>query len=386
MLPAEKVIPDASNAVMVLTSGTTGTPKSVMMPISALRKHAEGRSSDEWQEAVLPDSVVYFGSPAWVSYFFLFLHTVSTGKTWVLGQGYTMDLYLDAVMRHKPSVLFFWPEVVVDFIRVAPETQSQIARFAKYLAYGGARTPPSAVLKLTRALPKTNIIQVYGSSEAGLVASLMPQDHTAALSGDEKSLCRLESTGKCSGEVRVVDDEGKVLSAGLTGSIQILPSPVQAFMGYYKNAKATAEKWTSDGWFVTGDLGRCDEDGYLYIDGRDSETIVILSGDNVYPSEIESVLSEMPGVVEVAVVKVVAGESAVSEVGAFVRTDEGSALRVEDVREQCNKRLGQVWTHPTHIFIQTEKLPRNSNGKCVKSLLTARANSLVKGRVRVGGA
>jgi len=387
-LPAERPIQDSATATMVLTSGTTGMPKSVLTPVSALRRQADGRSTEKFGEVSLPDSVVYFGSPAWVSYFFMFLQTASTGKALVLGQGYTNQLYFDAVIRHKPSFLFFWPEVVVDFITLSQEVQGQIAGFVKFLAYAGARTPASAVQRLVRGLPNTDIIQAYGSSEAGIIASLMPQDHAAAIQGtdDPRFLRRLESAGKCSGQVRIVGDEGNVLPVGVTGSIQLLSSPAAAFAGYYKNPAATAAKWTSDGWFITGDLGRFDEDGYLYIDGRDSETIVVLAGDNVYPSEIESVLTELPGVMEVAVVKVEVGE-AVSEVGAFVRVEEGAALSVGDIKEQCNKRLGQVWTHPTHIFIQTEKLPRNTNGKCIKSVLTAQANVAVKGRVRsIGGA
>lgn len=388
-LPAERPIQDSATATMVLTSGTTGMPKSVLTPMSALRSKADGRTTEKlpFSEVSLPDSVVYFGSPAWVSYFFMVLHTASTGKALVLGQGYTRQQYFDAVIRHKPSFLFFWPEVVVDFITLSKELQGQIAGFARFLAYAGARTPPSAVQRLIRGLPNTDIIQAYGSSEAGLIAALMPQDHAAAIqdSDDARFLRRLESAGKCPGQVRIVDDEGEALPVGVTGSIQCLLSPAEAFAGYYKNPDATSAKWTSDGWFITGDLGRFDEDGYLYIDGRDSETIVVLAGDNVYPSEIESVLTELPGVMEVAVVKVEVAE-AISEVGAFVRVEEGAALSTGDVKEQCNKRLGQVWTHPTHIFIQTEKLPRNTNGKCLKSVLTAQANVAVKGRVRIGGA
>merc|ERR1712193_29264 len=98
------------------------------------------------------------------------------------------------------------------------------------------------------------------------------------------------------------------------------------FQGYYRNPAATAAKWTADGWFITGDLGRIDEDGYLYLEGRDSETIVLLSGDNVYPNEVEAVIAELPGVVEGAVVKVVKEESSISEIGAFVRIVPGSGV------------------------------------------------------------
>merc|ERR1712228_601610 len=226
-----------------------------------------------------------------------------------------------------------------------------------------------------------------GSSEMGSISQLTAADHAAVRQdgGDERALRRLQSAGKCVGQVRIVDDQEVPVLVGVIGSIQILPADC-SFTGYYKNPAATAAKWTADGWFITGDLGRLDEDGYLYLDGRDSETIVLLSGDNVYPNEVESVIAELSGVVEVAVVKVVTGEGAISEVGAVIRVVEGSALTEADVREQCHKRLGQVWTHPTHIFVQTEKLPRNRNGKCMKALLSERASASLKGSRRLGGA
>merc|ERR1712066_549985 len=191
----------------------------------------------------------------------------------------------------------------------------------------------------------------------------------------------------CACPVRIVDEEGAPVPTGVVGSIQVLPADSgMLFKGYYRNPAATAAKWTADGWFVTGDLGRLDEDGYLYLDGRDSETIVLLSGDNVYPNEVESVIAELSGVVEVPAVKVVTGESAISEVGAVIRVIEDAALTEGDVKKQCQLRLGQVWSHPTHIFIQTEKLPRNRNGKCMKAALSERASASLRGSRRLGGA
>lgn len=384
-LPAELPIEDDAAALMLLTSGTTGFPKSVMTPASVLRKMAT--RSDYIPPAEQAEAMVYFGSPAWISYSFIFLNCTNGKKEFVLGQGYTKGLFFDAVTRHSPPHLFFWPEVVVDFATLSAELQKSIASFAKSVVYGGARTPAAALLKLIRALPDTAIIQGYGSSEAGSISQLTAADHAAVREAgtDERAMRRLHSAGKCVGQVRIVDDQAVPVPVGVVGSIQILPAD-SSFTGYYKNPTATAAKWTADGWFITGDLGRLDEDGYLYLDGRDSETIVLLSGDNVYPNEIESVIAELPGVVEVAVVKVVTGESAISEVGAFVRVVDEAALTESDVKKQCQLRLGQVWSHPTHIFIQTEKLPRNRNGKCMKAALSERASASLRGSRRLGGA
>jgi acyl-coenzyme A synthetase/AMP-(fatty) acid ligase len=384
-LPIEKPVEDEATAMMLLTSGTTGLPKSIMTTNFTLRSLLQWQClNNSPMETTMAeeDSIVYFGSPAWISYSLIFLKAVCSQSTLVLGQGYTKDLYFDTVLRHRPSFLFFWPEVVVDFVVLPEEHQRCIADFATGLLYAGARTPRSALLKLIQALPKTSITQAYGSSEAVKLASLTPEDHAAVLhkANDAVALRRLASAGKCIGKVRVVDEEDRPVPAGTTGRIQVLPDPTSTFQAYYKNAQATAAKFTTDGWLIVGDLGRMDEDGYLYIEGRDSETIVLLSGDNVYPSEIESAIAELPGVVEVAVAKVVAGDEAISEVGAFVRIQAEADLSIQDVRDQFCKRLGQPWSHPTHIFIQTEKLPRNRNGKCLTSELTARASAILQGQ------
>merc|ERR1711972_1228872 len=194
-----------------------------------------------------------------------------------------------------------------------------------------------------------------------------------------------DSAGKVLCEVRVVDDEDQPVPRGVTGHIQLRPNPKTTFTGYYKNPEATTAKFSADGWVITGDLGRLDEDDYLFVDGRDSETIVLLSGDNVYPNEVEGAIADLAGVIEVGVAKVVAGDSAINEVCAFVRVHEGSLLTVEDVRAQCHKRLGQVWSHPTYIFLQTDRLPRNRNGKCIKAALTQQANAVLQGKTRASG-
>merc|ERR1712194_156511 len=380
-LPDEVEVDDGDNVIMLLTSGTTGHPKSVMTTNRMLLSVSRGKWRDGAAKTGGP--MIYFGSPAWISYSATCLISMGSSICLTLGQAYVKDVYFDLVLRHKPSLLFFWPEVVVDFVGLAAETQEQIASFVTGLTYGGARTPAAALLKMVRALPNTEITQGYGASEAMTLSVLSPQDHAAVRCDqpEEAALRRLSSAGKCVATIRIVDQENKPVPVGEVGYVHVLPGPTPTFEGYYNNEKATKEKFSEDGWLILGDLGRQDEDGYLYIEGRDSETIVLLSGDNVYPNEVEAVIAELPGVVEVAVVKVVNGESegAISEVGAFVRIVPGSGVTQEYVRQQCEKGLGQEWTRPTHIFLRTEKLPRNRNGKCLKSQLSQWASAAARG-------
>jgi len=374
----EAIVMDGEeNALFVLTSGTTGCPKSVLVSVHRLQQMAQSVVSPEM-------SMVYFGSPAWISFSAMFTSTLSVKGTLILGQLYNKDLYFSALLRHKPSYCFFWPEVIVDFVNEDTETQESVASFCKNLSYGGAKTPIPSLIKLLSALPNTNIKQFYASSETGVVASLGEEEHQKVRENpsDAEAIRRLGSAGvPISYKIRVVGEGTTVpLPTGEVGSIQCEFS----FDGYLRNPEKTAEKVTEDGWFITGDLGYLDEDGFLFLSGRDSETIVLINGANVTCSEVENCISELKGVVEVAVAPVTADDGS-NEVGAFVCiAQKGAIPTVADVRAHCKSRLGQEKFQPTHVFLLDKRLPRNNNGKCLKQCLAAmvtRPRKLVASRL-----
>jgi len=381
-LPPEAFVEKAAPILMLLTSGTTGMPKSIVTSNARIRSVLDAPFFVQFSrvDGRKQQKLIYFGSPSWISFSAVSLKAWEQRHMLVLGQRYAKAPYMDAVLRHEPGILFLWPEVLVDFVALPEETLRRVAGFARTMLYGGARTPPSALLRLIQALPETSFIQVYAASETMRISMLSAADHAAARDNpeDEVAVARLRSAGKCSATIRILTEDGRHAAVGEVGRIQKLFDPLYDFSTYYRNPEATAQKFTEDGWIDMGDLGSLDVDGYLYVEGRDAETIVLLSGDNVYPNDVENVLSELPGVAEVAVVKVVAGDSGGVEVGAFVRISPGSSLCEKDVRTHCDKRLGQAFTRPKHAFIREEKLPRNTNGKCLKSELTAEASRLLR--------
>ena len=130
---------------------------------------------------------------------------------------------------------------------------------------------------------------------------------------------------------------------------------------YYRDAEATEHTW-SGGWLHTGDLGRLDQDGYLYIVGRKKE-VIIRGGNNIYATDVEAVLLEHPSVVEAAVIGVphaVLGE----DVAAFVVVRDGDEATPEILRAFCAQRLAD-YKVPRHIRFLDE-LPRNATGKILK--------------------
>jgi malonyl-CoA/methylmalonyl-CoA synthetase len=163
--------------------------------------------------------------------------------------------------------------------------------------------------------------------------------------------------------LRVVGDDGKVLPVGETGNIQVRGANV--FKGYWRMPEKTAEEFTSDGWFKTGDVGVVDERGYVRIVGR-SKDLIISGGYNVYPAEVEGYINELPGVAESALVGVPHPDF--GEVGvAVVIAKPGAALQPEAIVAALKARLAN-FKIPKQCYVVPE-LPRNTMGKVQKNLL-----------------
>ncbi|MEP7297842.1 MAG: malonyl-CoA synthase [Burkholderiales bacterium] len=164
-------------------------------------------------------------------------------------------------------------------------------------------------------------------------------------------------------DVRVLDDAGEACPPGEIGHLQVRGPNV--FKGYWRMPEKTAEEFTADGWFKTGDVGKIDAQGYVTIVGR-SKDLIISGGYNVYPAEIEGVLNDMAGVAESAVIGVPHadfGEAVVAVVVARVgAAPDGSALIVELKAKIANFKV------PKHVFV-VDELPRNTMGKVQKNLL-----------------
>ncbi|MDB5742060.1 MAG: AMP-dependent synthetase and ligase [Polaromonas sp.] len=163
--------------------------------------------------------------------------------------------------------------------------------------------------------------------------------------------------------LRVVGDDGQPLPPGETGGIQVKGPNV--FQGYWRMPEKTAEEFTPDGYFKTGDVGRMGEDGYITIVGR-SKDLIISGGYNVYPAEVEGVINELPGVAESALVGVPHPDF--GEVGvAVVTAKPGAALDAVQVVDLLKSRLAN-FKIPKQCFV-VDALPRNAMGKVQKNLL-----------------
>ena len=206
------------------------------------------------------------------------------------------------------------------------------------------------------------ILERYGMSETVMLTSnpYGPDERFAGQSERRGSTVGFPLPGV---ELRVVDEAGRPVEAGEIGGIQVRGPNV--FSGYWRMPEKTAEEFTTDGFFKTGDVGRIDERGYVHIVGR-SKDLIISGGYNVYPAEIEGYINEMPGVAESAVIGVPHPDF--GEVGvALLIAKPGAQVDAAQVLASLKSRLAN-FKIPKRCFVVSE-LPRNTMGKVQKNLL-----------------
>lgn len=340
------------------TSGTTGSAKAAVLPHRVYHASLENLNHElhpfTEKDRALHVAPLTHGSGA------LLYPVFHAGGTNVLVRHFDPAAMLETMEAHAISVLFTVPTILTRIVS-SSELERRDLSALRALIYGGAPMPEAllraAVAELGRAL-----VQIYGMTEAPWPITLLkPADHVP---GGPK----LASVGKPSKvcTVRVVDEAGAPLPAGGVGEIQIRGRNVMS--GYHEDETGTAEVLRG-GWLSSGDVGRFDEDGYLYIVGR-AKDVVISGGFNVYAAEVEAALSTHEGVLEVAVVGAPHDEWG-EQVVAYVVPRPGAALSEASVQAFARSLLSG-YKCPKRVEIVPD-LPKNPSGKIQKDQLRARA-------------
>jgi malonyl-CoA/methylmalonyl-CoA synthetase len=164
-------------------------------------------------------------------------------------------------------------------------------------------------------------------------------------------------------EVKICDAYGYALPQGDTGEIEVRGPNV--FQGYWQMPEKTAAELRENGFFITGDMGRIDEDGYVHIVGRNKD-LIISGGFNIYPKEIELVLDDQPGVLESAVIGVPHPDFGETVLGVIV-AEPGQSPDPDTMMHAVNASLAR-FKHPRKLILLDE-LPRNTMGKVQKNIL-----------------
>lgn len=225
------------------------------------------------------------------------------------------------------------------------------------VSYGGAPSAPELVARIKQAFPAVSPGNGYGLTETSSVTtqnSAEDYQNRPSSAGPAVPVC----------DLKVVDAEGKEVPLGEVGELLIRgPNVVK---GYWNKPDATAEAIDKDGWFRSGDLVRMDEEGFVYILDR-AKDMLIRGGENIYCVEIEDVLYAHPQVMDAAIVGIphkVLGE----EVGAVVQVTDGATVSEEELQAHVRSQLA-AFKVPVRIEMRSEPLPRNANGKILKTQL-----------------
>jgi fatty-acyl-CoA synthase len=340
-------------AMLMYSSGTTGRPKGVIithgMMLAAVLNEAinfeANRNSVSY--AVLP--LFHIGAMMGFSVPVLFF-----GGTAVIERLFEPGAMLEAITCEEYGVTHFLGlPALYNALSMHPGcNDADFSRIA--IAAGGAEPMPEPLLRwwFDHGVP---IVEVYGMTETcGLACSLLSEDVPG----------RIGSAGKAAMfiDMKIMKSDTQEAAAGEQGEIWMKGANVTP--GYWRRPQANEESFV-DGWLKSGDIGRKDEDGYIYVDDRIKD-MYISGGENVYPAEVENVLYMMPQISEVAVIGV--ADPKWGEVGcAVVVLREEQALDLEAARKHCEQHLA-AYKHPRRLEIRKE-LPRNATGKVLKFIL-----------------
>jgi len=349
----EQELTDDTVAALVYTSGTTGKPKGAMLTHGNFTANALNLAG-AWQ--MTAEDRLLLSLPLF------HVHGLGNGlHTW-LALGYRVRLLerflkesiVEELLDFRPTVFFGVPTMYERLLETPAEKAREIGGFIRLFVSGSAPLP-AATLEKFRALFGHTILERYGMSET-LMNISNPYD------GER----RPGSVGlpMPNVSIRLCDPEtGAEVEEGETGEVQIKGSNV--FAGYWRRPEATAEAFTEDGFFRSGDLGMRSGDGYITLQGRGKE-LIICGGFNVYPREVEEFLTKLPGVREAAVVGV--GDQLKGEVPmAFIVAAEGEEPDAAALQQACRDGLASFKV--PRRFVVTAALPRNALGKVQKHLL-----------------
>jgi long-chain acyl-CoA synthetase len=354
--PGERPAPD-DVAVLAYTSGTTGTPKGVMLTHTNYLSKAR-RILGHWRfrDDTVSLAVMPLFHQAGFGWAMIGLYV---GCPTVVLRDVDPVAVLDSIERHRVTGMLVVPAVIQMLLRT-PELDSVDLSSLRTLVYGASPISEDVLVKAMQRFD-CEFLGVYGMTEStGSITQLDGADHDPV---GRPGLLRSCGRPYPWVEVRVVGPDGRDVPDGEVG--ELWTRSAQNMAGYWNNPAATAAAITPDGWLRTGDAGRRDADGYLYLYDRVKDMIVS-GAENVYPAEVENVLMSHPAVADVAVIGV-PDERWGEAVKAIVVAAPGTAPTEAELIAFARTRLAG-YKLPKSIDFVTE-LPRNPSGKLLKRQL-----------------
>ena len=361
--PSVDVTPDKDIAIYQFTGGTTGTPKAAMLTHDNLKANCE--QCGAWMSWMAEPGKEKFVAALPVQHIFGQTVSLNLAVSWGCGiilipNARDIKNLLKRINDEKPT---FFP--IVATLAIGIYSNPDVAKYditSLKLSIAGAMALPAEVTRKFEEATDSIIIEGYGLSEASPVTHANPLD---------KDLRKIGAIGlpfpSTYSKIVDLDDSSKDLPPGEVGELAV--KGPQVMQGYHNKPEETADVLTKDGWLLTGDIAKMDEDGWTWIVDRKKD-LINASGYKVWPTEVEEVLFEHPKVLECAVIGI-PDETRGETVKAFLVLAPDMTSTVEEIRAYCKEKMA-VYKVPTHVeFVDT--LPKTAVGKVLRRELREQA-------------
>ncbi|WP_285032127.1 AMP-binding protein [Mycolicibacterium sp. lyk4-40-TYG-92] len=352
--PKAPPAPPKAGKIILLTSGTTGTPKgapraeprSFILPGGLLE-----RLPMRAREATIIGPPLFHGTGLLIA-----IMTIALGSKLVLRRKFEAEQLLSDIERHKATTVCVVPVMLQRVLGLGDDTVRSYDTTSLRAIFCAGSQLPAAVATAAQDLLGEVVYNLYGSTEVALATMATPSDIRDAPTSVGKPMlgCR----------IKIFDDSGREVPAPGTGRIFV--GAATQFEGY----TGGGTKEFIDGLMASGDVGHFDDKGRLYIDGRDDDMIVS-GGENVFPVEVEELLVTHPAIVEASAVGV-DDEEFGKRLCAFVVTVKGIEVSEAEVKQFVKDNLARYKVPREVVFL--DELPRNPTGKVLKRDLAARTD------------
>ena len=340
--------------VIMYSSGTTGNPKGIRLSQANLVAHTLNAGTFEFEpddKNMVSMPLFHVGGSSYAQF------GIHAGIPSIMTREVDGASLAGALLAGATRT-FLVPAVLAKVMEMGPDAITLFNQLRTFV-YGASPMPPALLRTALEAFPNTDFVQVYGLTEVcGAVTQLTPEAHR-----DDARPERLTSAGQPAREVEVKvvnPDTLEEVPIGQPGELWFRTP--QLMEGYHNKPDATREAITDDGWFRTGDIGRVDDGGFVFVEDR-LKDMIISGGENIYSVEVERALTDHPAVMDAAVFGIPDdkwGES----VKAVVELSAGQQTSPEELIAWCKEKLAG-YKCPRSVEI-TEELPRNPTGKLLK--------------------
>lgn len=359
---SELVAPKADDdALLIYTSGTTGRPKGVIHSHASLlagganTAAAHHLTRDDRALCVLPlchinGQVVTAIAP------------LLSGSSVVMPYRFRVSQFWDWIITNDCTWFSAVPTIISYLLGADDRAADPSIESLKQMRFGrsaSAALPPAVHEAFVErfGIPLVETMGITETAAPILCNPLNPQGH------------RIGSPGRaCGNDVRIAKESQAITQANTEGEIQVRGANLM--MRYLKEPEKTKEAFTEDGWYRTGDLGRMDSDGYVFVTGRIKE-LIIKGGENIAPREIDDVLYQFPGILEAAAIGMPDSNYG-EDVAACVVPSPGTVIDLDGLRAHCEQNLGRFKT-PSAFHVMDE-LPKGPSGKIQRLKLVESLN------------